>query len=212
MDKPTKSETSSDTELKQLDQQIDKSKLKEEIIIEESGPLETLYEWEAPERVFTPRSRKWYVGVAAIAMVFIVYSALTVNFILIFLVIALVLVVYALNSIPPQKAEFKITNKGIQAFNNLYIWKNLDSFWVTKRGENYMVNFDFREKVTDAYLQRMIMLANKSNVNQVVSHLVRHVDYKSLNSSSILSQFVEGKYVPLMSIVKLGEKKVEEKI
>jgi hypothetical protein len=202
-----KNQKNNDIDLEQarLDQEISANKLAQEIMIESQSPLTTLYSWTAPERVFSPKTRKWYVGVATIAMLFIVYSALTSNLVLIFLVVSLVLVVYSMYSIPPQKTSYRITNKGINAFESLYLWRNFLYFWVTKRGNEHVINFEFKEKITDLYYQRMIILVGEGDLRTIVGYLVRHVDYLTTSQRSIMSSMLEGKYIPLLDIVKLED-------
>jgi hypothetical protein len=192
-------------ELARLDLEIANNKLLQDILIEEQAPLKSIYEWSAPERVFSAKSRNWYVAVATIAMLFIVYSALTGNLVLIFLIISLTLVAYSLYSIPPQKAKHKLTNKGINAFNNLYLWRNILHFWVTKRGHEHLINLEFKEKPNDLYYQRMILLVGEGSLRTIVGHLIRHVDYLNSNQGSFISKFIEGEYLPLLKIISLDE-------
>jgi len=208
-----KPEKSIDYESDRLDQIIAQNKLEQEVMLEQQAPLNNLYTWDAPERLYSPKSRTWYVIVAVIAMLFIVYSALTMNFVLIFLIISLVLVIYSLNTIPPQKTTYRITNKGLSAFDTLYLWRNMLYFWVTLRGSEYLINIEYKEKTTDLYYQRMIILAGDGKLKEIVGNLVRHVDYLSANQTSVLKSFLEGKYIPLLSIIKFEdmEKVVEEK-
>lgn len=206
--------TEFDMEQARLDQEISANKLAQQIMIEERGPLTTLYSWKAPERLFNPKSRIWYAGIAALAMLFIVYSALTANIVLIFMIIALVLVVFSMYSIKPHETTYRITSKGLNAFEALYTWRNISFFWVTKRGNNYLLNFDFKEKATDLYNQRMIILVGEGELKTIVNLLVRHVDYLTIKNRSIISNYLEGKYVPLLDIVKIEDitEAKEEKI
>ena len=194
-----------DLEQARLDQQIEANKLEREIMLEESGPLKTLYSWKAPERLFSAKSRVWYVIVATVAMLLIVYSALTSNIVLIFLIVALVLVVFAMYSIKPQETTYRITSKGINAFEALYIWRNILDFWITKRGKDYLLNLDYKEKPTDLYYQRMIILIGDGDLKSIVNLLVRHLDYMASGQRSIIANFIEGKYIPLLDIVKIED-------
>jgi hypothetical protein len=194
-----------DLEQARLDQTIAANKMAQEIMVEEQSPLATIYSWVAPERIFTPKGRRWYVLIATLAMLFIVFSALTGNLILIFLIVAFVLVIYSAYSIPPQKATYRITNKGLNAFANLYLWRNFLYFWITKRGKEYLINLEFKEKITDLYYQRMIVLVGEGDLEKIVGHLVRHIDYLATGQRSIISGVLEGKYIPLLEIIKLED-------
>jgi hypothetical protein len=190
-----------DAEDARLNMEIAQNKMIQQIIMEEQAPMRLLYEWKAPERVYTQRTRKWYVGVAVIAMLIIAYSALTANVVLIFLVIAMMLVIYSLASIPPHEITNKITNKGLNVFDNLYIWRNFIYFWVTKRGNEHVIHLEFKEKYTDVYYQRMILLTGKGDLKQIVFELLKHIDYLNSGSGGILSKWVEGEFIPLLRII-----------
>jgi hypothetical protein len=111
------------------------------------------------------------------------------------------LVVYSLASIPPHEITHKITNKGLNSFDNLYIWRNFIYFWVTRRGKEHVIHLEFKEKYTDVYYQRMILLAGKGDLKQIVFEFLKHIDYLNSGSGGILSKWVEGEYVPLLKII-----------
>jgi hypothetical protein len=189
-------------EIESLDKTIGQEKEIQKILLEETMPLETIYKWDAPERVFEKRDRRWYVIVASVAMGAIVLSALTNNFVLIFAIIALVLVLYTLNTIPPHIINHEITNKGVHSFDNLYTWKNIQSFWVVKRGKEFVINLEVKLNSETSH-RRMIILVGSGDLQKIVAYLVRHIDYLSPNEVGInpFNRFIEGEYLPLLKIV-----------
>ena len=78
-------------------------------------------------------------------------------------------------------------------------------FWVTKRGKDHLINLEYKEKPTDLYFQRMIMLVGGGDLKTIVNFLVRHIDYMATNQRSIFSNFLEGSYIPLLDIVKIED-------
>ncbi|MCA9383124.1 hypothetical protein KC909_02045 [Candidatus Dojkabacteria bacterium] len=186
-----------DKEIARLDQQIADAKQFRAIIQEEQKPIYSVYKWIAPERVFETRDRTWYVIVASIAMAVIIYSALTGNYLLIIAVIALILLLYALNSIPPEKVTHEITNKGLNVFERLILWKDITSFWVTRRNTHVLINFEVKEGKD---VDRIILLEGEGDAKKIVSYIVQHVDYLSQAEigMNIIGSILEGKYVPLI--------------
>jgi hypothetical protein len=192
-------------ELTKLDEQIQESKALQEILADEARPIYTVYRWEAPERIYEPKTRNWYVSIGTVAMIVIVVSALTANFGLIFAVVALILFIYALNTIPPKTVAHEITNKGVKTHNFLFTWKNILGFWVLERGKHTIINMDVRESVKDQNFERLIMLKGKGDVNRIVAYLVQHIDYLSSREvpNNIIIRLTQGEYVPLLRF--LGE-------
>jgi hypothetical protein len=184
----------------------------QEMLLEDKAPLRTLYEWKAPERVFAPKGRAWYVIVATAAMLSIVLAALTNNIVLIFLIIALVLVVYALYTVPPRITTHRITNKGLNSFDNLYFWKNIIYFWVTQRGDEYQFNVEFKEKAADLYYHKMILLKGDGNLKTIANYFIQHVDYLNTGAGSFITTFVEGKFIPLLQILNFDDVAAAEKV
>jgi len=192
-----------------LDEEIKIQKKIAKDIIDAKSPLEVLCTWKAPERYFEKKETRWFVIVAGIALVVIILSALTNNFILIFAIISLVIVIYALYTIPPREVEHQVTNKGLYTLKTLYLWNNISYFWVCKRGKEYLLNIEYKKKLSDAYYQRMIILAGEKDYKQVVIYMSDHIAYLGPESvsKSAISVFAEGVYVPLFDIIGKEEKK-----
>ena len=192
-----------------LDEEIKIQKKIAKDILEAKSPLAVLYTWKAPERYFEKKETRWFVIVAAIALVVIIMSALTNNFILIFAIICLVIVVYALYTIPPREVEHQITNKGLYTLKTLYLWNNISYFWVSRRGKEYLLNIEYKKKLSDAYYQRMIIIAEEKDYKKVVGFMSDHVAYLGQDSvsKSVISVFAQGVYVPLFDIIGKEEEK-----
>lgn len=186
-----------------LDEEIRMQKKIAQTILDSKKPLEILYKWNAPERYFEKKETRWFVVVAAIALVTIVLAALTNNFILIFAIISLVIVIYAIYTIPPREVEHQITNKGIYTLNTLHIWNSISYFWVSKRGDQYLLNMEYRKKNTDSYYQRMILVMKEKDYKKIVELIANNVAYLGPESISkgALSSFTDGKYIPILEIL-----------
>ena len=192
-----------DKELAELDAQIARAKEVQSALLAQREPIKSVYTWEAPERVFEPKERSWYVTVATISMVVIIFAALTNNIGLIFAVITLVMVTYALNTIPPKNARHEIMNKGLHVFSLFFPWKNVNAFWVTKRNKALLMNFEVREKDTEPNFHRLILLNGTGDLKKIIPYLVQYVDY--LGPSEVGTNFIknltEGEYIPLINFV-----------
>lgn len=187
-------------EFEKIEQQLEESKKLQAIIADEQKPIYTIYKWEAPERIYEPKSKNWYVSIGTIAMGVIVISALTANFGLIFAVIALILFVYALNTIPPKQVTHEVTNKGMKTHQTLFSWKNVNGFWVMERGKNTIINMEVREGSNDPSFSRLTMLKGRGDINKIVMQLVRHADYFSSREAptNIFERYTQGVYQPLI--------------
>lgn len=208
---PTSKQTKEiQAELNRLDQQISSAKRLQEIMLEEGRPIYSVYKWKAPDRVHDPKEKNWYIAVAALAMVVIVYSALVFNWLLIITVIALLLLIYAVNTIPPKEIELEITNKGLNLFNQLIPWRDIKTFWISQRGNHNLINFEIQSN-KDPNPRRVIVLQGQGDITKIVTYLVDHVDYLSEDAAGtgFISTMLEGRYMPLIQF--LDQKKVQAK-
>jgi hypothetical protein len=197
-----------------LDEEIKMQKKIARDILESKNPLKILCTWEAPERYFEKKDTRWFVIVAGIALAIIILAALTNNFILIFAIISLVIVVYALYTIPPRIVEHQVTNKGIYTINTLHLWNSISYFWVSRRGKMFIFNIEYKKKMSDAYYQRMILLAEEKDYKKVATLMSDYVVYLGPEniSKNAISVFADGVYVPIFDIIEnLEEKKPIDK-
>ena len=172
-------------------------------LLKAKQPIETVFTWKAPERFFEKKETRWFVIVSAIALFVIVMAAMTNNFVLIFAIICLVLVIYSLYTIPPKIIEHQITNKGIYTLNTLYPWSNMAYFWISQRGGQFIINVQYRKRATDFNYQRMFLLIPQKDYKAVALYMSDYTDYLGPEeiSRGILSTFAEGKYISLKDIL-----------
>lgn len=185
-------------EIRRLDEQISGAQNIQKVLEEEKKPLYVYYQWTAPERIYTPRDRRWYIIISSIAMFVIVMALLTNNFGLVFAVIALILLVYALHSVPPVEVTHELTNKGLSTFSRLIRWKEIDSFWVSKRSNHTLINFAINENNVDGG-EKLIILLGNGDLDKIVQYMSQFIDYLPSDSArnGILSSITEGEIVPL---------------
>jgi len=155
-------------------------------------PLQVLYSWSAPERVFVQRDKPWFLKISAVALFFILVAAFLQDFFIILVICIFVLVVFLLASIPPQKIEHGITNKGIRSFDVLYKWGDLKEFWITKKFGQKVVNVNTKMK----FPARLIMLIHKAEEKTIVKLLGDRLDYIAIEEKKgWLSKISDGEVI-----------------
>ena len=92
-------------------------------------PIKNLLIWQAPARPFETKDREFYTTAGSIIFLVCVILLFVKEFLFIMAIIAFAFFYYILTSIPPEKVEHKITNKGIFSIGKLYDWDQLGRFW-----------------------------------------------------------------------------------
>lgn len=188
-------------ELSKLDTQIEMAKNLQEILSEEKKPIYSVYKWDAPERVFEVKDKKWYLIISSISMFLIILGLLTENYGFVAAIIALVILLYALNNVPPTKVTHEITNKGISIYSKLHVWKDIERFWISKRGENAFLNLEVRVKKGD--MDQIIVFIGEGDTKTIVSYLSQFVDYVSQSevNNSYFNRLIFGEIQSLSSFL-----------
>lgn len=88
-----------------------------------------LLSWEAPARVFKPRSREYYTTIGAIVVLFCIILLFAGQFLLMFVVIAFAFVSYMLATVKPDNTTHEISSRGIRTGGNFYRWDELGRYW-----------------------------------------------------------------------------------
>jgi len=188
-------------ELQALDSQIYRAKAMREALEEERKPIYSVYKWESPERVFDTKDKKWYLIVSSVSMFIIVLSLLTENYGLVIAIISLIVLLYALNSVPPQNVKHEITNKGISINSVLSTWKKITKFWISSRGEHLFLNITIEDKYGQE--DQVISYLGNADVKKIVSYLSQYVDYvteNEINNNFIFAKLF-GKVEPLSRFI-----------
>ncbi len=188
-------------ELDALDTQILKAKALREALEEERKPIFSVYKWVSPERVFEPKDKKWYLIVSSISMFIIVLSLLTENYGLVVAIVALIVLLYALNSVPAQNVNHEITNKGISLNSVLYTWKKISKFWISTRGEHTYLNTIIEEKENQE--EQLITYLGNADVKKIVSYLSQYVDYitETETNNNFINSRLFGNIEPLSKFI-----------
>lgn len=89
-----------------------------------------LLSWSSDSRVFDPKNTQWFLGLFALAFIFVIIFAIMQEFMLILVTVGLVFVLYALARVAPMKVQHTIYNTGVKSASRMYLWKELNSFWI----------------------------------------------------------------------------------
>lgn len=102
-------------------------------------PEEVLLEWIAPSRPFKKPKRVYFVNVTVIGILICLILFFANQFFVAAVVLALVFLVYVLNSISPKDVRHALTTYGIRNEDQLYYWEELGRFWITQsKGQNVL--------------------------------------------------------------------------
>jgi len=87
-------------------------------------------EWDFPEFIKERKSKLWYLGVAIILVLLLLYSIMTVNYLfVIILFLSVFIIVYQFFQ-EPRQVNVKIAQDGIIIDNDFYPYKLLKNFWI----------------------------------------------------------------------------------
>ncbi|MCA9385387.1 hypothetical protein KC717_01930 [Candidatus Dojkabacteria bacterium] len=190
----TKSKQEQLTELKQQIERLEKELSSDAegantISSNTNVPIKELYAWEAPDRITLVKSKAWYTTLATTAGVVIFIALLIENFFLIPAILAIIFLIYVMNTVPPKNIRNIITNKGVQIDSEFYLWKDIECFWVSEREGEMIINVE----LTD-YKGRIMLLLGKGDINSILTEMIKHEDYREPKGiGSVMSRLVDGK-------------------
>lgn len=101
-----------------------------EQITDQTSIGDIVLEWTFPEYEKYSRSRRWYIIIGIVGAFFILYGMLTGNF-LFSLIIALTgIILFLQQHQTPAEIPFAITDLGVIVSNRLYLYRELESFYI----------------------------------------------------------------------------------
>jgi len=138
--------------------------------VENAPKEEVLFSWVSPARTFKRRSRQYYVTALAIASIigfilFIAEGAMPV-----ILLAALIFLFYILNSVPPQEAEYKLTNLGVKIDTKRTEWEFFSRFWFNDRFDNRLLILDM-----PGVIGRMELIIDRKDENDIRKIVAKHL-------------------------------------
>lgn len=160
---------------------------------EKTVPTEVLYKWTVPASIFVKRDQKWFVSIAFVILVFILLFAFLQDILPIFVLVALMFIIYLLGTIAPHDVTHEITNKGIYTMDKLFPWKDLKYFWFSKQYD--WIKLDVDTKLS--FPGRLILLVKENEDKEIFELLRKNLSYYELEKQSWLSRLTDGDYINL---------------
>jgi hypothetical protein len=112
-----------------------------------SGNSPTILEWSSPGRPFRKRSKQYFLTALLIVLLVEIILFLFSEYLLMFVVISLLFVSYALASVPPKEFHYRISFEGIQIEDSFFLWKELYDFYFRQKD-----GYDTLHVRTESYL------------------------------------------------------------
>jgi hypothetical protein len=93
----------------------------------------TVLEWTAPGRPFRKRTKQYYLTALLIMLLVEIILFLFSQYLLMFVVVSLVFVAFALNTVPPKDFYYRVSSEGIMIEDRFFLWKELYDFYFMKK-------------------------------------------------------------------------------
>ncbi len=139
-----------------------------------TGPKEVYLKWVSPSRtMFSQYSSKGKKTLAVIGVVFCVLLALMQEFVLIFAIVAVLYMTYALSKMQPETVDIEVSSHGIRYGQTDYSWNDLSRYFFTKEGTQEILAIDTYKRLP-ARLFLLIEEKDKVKADEVFSkHLTK---------------------------------------
>ncbi|MFC1780482.1 hypothetical protein ACFLY9_02200 [Patescibacteria group bacterium] len=172
-------------------------------------PLKILFKWSAAERVYVQRDKPWFLKIAVIALLLILFFAFLQDFMVILVICIIVLIAFLLGSIPPRKVEHKISNKGIESIDKLYKWDELKDFWIAEKGGSRILYVTSKLR----FPSRLVMLIGIKDEETIVKLLGEKIDYREFEEKQgWITKATDGEMVNPVKYSHLFKGKMKKKV
>ena len=102
--------------------------------------VHTLLSWHAPGRPFRKKKKEYFINILLIVLAIEIILFLFSQYFLMLLVLALVFLNYALNTVPPHDFRYKISSEGIMIEDYFALWQELyDFYFRTQDGQDVVI-------------------------------------------------------------------------
>ncbi len=179
---------------------LGKVKMDKEVEVGEKKVVQKvkLYEWEAPMRFNQPFNPKTFLIITGVLLLFIMYLAVLGHYGLMASIIALLFLFYVLGTTPPVDVTHQINTRGIETMGAQYEWFMLESFWFSKRGDQYMLAVESKLR----FPARLIMLVTEKELKALFILLSDKMEYKELKKWSSIDRMNFGEYIRIEDLLK----------
>jgi hypothetical protein len=176
---------------------------KHEVMETDERGIKSLFTWEAPERIWEPKGRMWYLVSALIVMLVILFAVVSQypSYPVLVLAMLLFLVMWFVQgSISPQVIVHRITNKGLFSREILYHWEDMSHFWIADKKGQFLMHLDFRQALN---LPRQTFLIRRENAQEIFDLMVAKIKYADVNEAqyNIIARTIYGEYLPISKFI-----------
>lgn len=95
--------------------------------------IQTLVSWEAPGRPFKKRSKSFFASILLLGLLVEIILFLFSQYTLMFVVVALIFVGFALSIVPPRNFHYRISTEGVMVEDHFFLWNELYDFYFKNR-------------------------------------------------------------------------------
>jgi len=132
---------------------------------------ETLLEWEAEERIFVKRSKKYFKNLFAILFILAAVAIFFRQFVLAAVFGGFGFLQYALGTVPPGKTKHRITTSGLHTFGRDYTWDELTGFWFSRSNGKDILHVNTKH----SFPRRLFLLLGDQEKKKVSSVLRKYI-------------------------------------
>lgn len=159
--------------------------------------------WQAPDRIWEPKSRMWYLWSALVVLLVILFAVLSQYPSYPMLVIAMLMFLglwFIQGNIAPRIVEHRLTNKGIYSREVLYHWVDLSGFWMARKNDHLVLYIDF---IPQLNLPRQMFLVPAEIGQEVFDLIVTRVKYSNEREAqyNFISKLIYGEYLPISAFI-----------
>lgn len=169
--------------------------------IETKNPIEYLYSWKSPERLWKEKDKSWYVVYSFFFTVVIALLAMMGEWVLIVAILGFAFLWFVQGSVAPLIIEHTISTIGIKTYNKLYKWHEIKCFWFSYKNEGLILNLDlYSENNPDAVFKRRIsLIIDEKDMHHLFDLLFDYIEYGAVEEVgvNILTELIYGKYIDI---------------
>jgi hypothetical protein len=146
----------------------------DDMIDMESASVQTILTWTAPIRSYRKRQRQYFVNIFFIVLALEIILVLFSQYLLMFVVLSLAFLVYALAVTPPGEVHYKISTEGLSIADHFYLWQELYDFYFKER--HHMTTLHVR---TQSFLPgELIMLLGDTSKEELKEALIPFLPFR----------------------------------
>jgi hypothetical protein len=153
-----------------------------------------LYAWKAPQRYFKKLNRKTFMIIVGAVVLLSLLLVLLQEYFFIAALGSLTFLLFALGTYPPPLVTNMITNKGIEAAGEVFIWEVMKSFYYSWRDGQIMLNVETTLRAPG----KIILLVDEKQKKEVYDVLSAKLMYKDMRKQARLSTYLDGEWIDML--------------